>query len=105
MAKYASFDSWREELISTIRRIRAEKASAESLAAEWRSKAEDFQSRMSALQEKLSIPIWAELDSGATVSVGTKVRYMLRVYECTAAHTKALTRLPTNNAYWQEVAD
>lgn len=98
MGNYTNYESWKESIVAGIRQLRSDKTIAESRAAQ-------FESRIAALQEKLSMPIWAELESGSTVRIGTKVRYMLRVYECIAEHTKALTRLPTNGNYWQEVSD
>ncbi|MEG0766536.1 MAG: hypothetical protein RR482_02365 [Clostridia bacterium] len=105
MAKYTGFENWRNSLLAAVQKLRADKTAAESAMSDWKSRAEEYGNRIIALQERLSMPVWAELDSGATVAVGTKVRYMLKVYECTTEHTKALTRLPSNGSCWREVAD
>ena len=56
--------------------------------------------------EKLrNMTLWAELDLGAAISVDTEVRYFFRTYRCIKAHTKAITRRPTDTAYWEEVPD
>jgi len=58
--------------------------------------------RIRALYDRLSnTTFWAELDSGVDVAVGTEVRYRGTYYVCIRAHTKGLTRLPTNRTYWE----
>lgn len=57
------------------------------------------------LRMKLAMPLWAELDSGASIAVGYECRYMLHEYRCITAHTKALTRRPTNTEYWESIPD
>lgn len=57
------------------------------------------------IQRLKSVTLWAELDSGASVAVGDEVRYMFKNYRCIKAHTKALTRRPTDTEYWEELAD
>lgn len=105
MAKYTGFDEWRSGLLAAIRKLHADKVTAESAAAELQSRVAEFQGRITALQARLDTPSWAEIESGATVSVGAKVRYFLKTYECIETHSKALTRPPTNSAYWREASD
>lgn len=57
-----------------------------------------LQSRVRQLQDAT---YWAELESGANIAVGDRVRYLGRWYVCTQAHTKALLRLPSNETYWR----
>ena len=55
------------------------------------------------IQRLKSMTLWAELDSGASIKVGDEVRYFFKTYHCIKAHTKALTRRPTDTEYWVEV--
>lgn len=64
---------------------------------------EEREERLAWLEHKLSLPIWAELDSGASVRAGDRVRFALHEYECIAAHTKTLARHPRNTEYWRQV--
>ena len=117
-------ESIRNASIQAIRRLRTEKSEAVSFraAAETaRKAAEDARDELrNQLAEKIAaltesntvadklrrladMTLWAELDSGKSIAVGTTVRYFGRIYECIVAHTKALTRLPTNNTCWAEV--
>ena len=57
------------------------------------------------IQKLKNMTLWAELDSGASIAVGTEVRYFLKTYKCIKAHAKALTRRPTDSEYWEELPD
>lgn len=57
------------------------------------------------LETSLSMTQWAELESGDTVNVDDEVRYMFKTYRCIKAHTKSLTRRPTNTEYWEEMTE
>lgn len=101
MANYAE----RKALIlSRIGAIKHERTEAINLAERLQERFAEAERVAESLRAELSIPIWAELDSGASIAVGDRVRYVLRVYECTTAHTKALTRRPTVDTYWREVS-
>lgn len=100
MARYAERKA---AILSRIGSIKAERTEAVTLLETFRQRVQDAESIADALRAELSITTWAELDSGASIAVGDRVRYVLKVYECTAAHTKALTRRPTVDTYWREV--
>lgn len=57
-------------------------------------------SLISALRDKLSVTAWAEDESGHSYAVGDKRRYLTNIYRCVKAHTKALTRRPTDGEFW-----
>lgn len=61
--------------------------------------------RIDALQSKLAVTHWGDDDSGHQYHVGDQRRYLLKIYQCIKAHTKALTRSPKDDEYWQEVAE
>lgn len=60
-----------------------------------------WQALIQRLENKLSIPIWAELELGASIQEGDTVRYMLQEYICIASHTKSLLCSPINTEYWK----
>jgi hypothetical protein len=91
-------------ILTRIGAIKTEKAEAVTLAERLQQRFAEAEQLATSLRAELSIAIWAELDSGASIAVGDRVRYMLKVYECTTAHTKALTRRPTVETYWREVS-
>ena len=65
-----------------------------------KARMEERESLIVRLQARLHMPVWAELDSGASIRAGETVRYALAEYTCILSHTKALTRRPTNPEYW-----
>lgn len=58
--------------------------------------------RIEQLEHRLALPVWAELDGGASLRTGDTVRYLLHEYVCILSHTKSLARRPTNTAYWKQ---
>lgn len=58
--------------------------------------------RVEQLEHRLALPVWAELDGGASLRTGDTVRYLLHEYVCILSHTKSLARRPTNTAYWEQ---
>lgn len=62
-----------------------------------------WQALIRELQDRLAIPIWAELELGAAIAAGDRVRYLLREFECIRAHEKSLLNSPANPIYWKEL--
>ena len=101
----------REQIIARIREIKADRTSliaqladSDGIRARLQQERDELRSSADRWRALAEMTLWAELDSGASIKVGDRVRYMLRTYECTADHTKALTRRPTVTEYWKEVS-
>ena len=89
LAKIAAIQADRTTLRERLQEKAQALAEVETMASRWKTLAE--------------MTLWAELDSGAAISEGQRVRYLMHTYECIQAHTKALTRRPTVEQYWKEM--
>ena len=100
----ANYRERKAAILARIGTIKAEHIEAVTIAEQLRQRFQEAEAQVEVFRQELSITIWAELDSGASIAVGDRVRYALRVYECTEAHTKAILRRPTVEAYWRLVS-
>ncbi len=91
----------RTELIRRAEALRAKLNEREAERAGLRQSLTAAQERLADL---LSTPAWAELDAGAEIAAGERVRYFARTYECVLPHAKSLTKRPGQNECWREVA-
>lgn len=72
-------------------------------AQQVRKHMDEREEKLKNLERRLSLPVWAELDSSASIRVGDMVRWGNREYECILAHTKSNARHPRNEDYWQQI--
>jgi len=70
-----------------------------------RQRMEEKEEKLRTLEHRLSLPVWAELESGVSVRVGDRVRWGNREYTCVIAHTKSNARHPRSGEYWQQIGD
>lgn len=70
-----------------------------------RKQMDEREEKLKKLERKLALPVWAELDSGASVRTGDLVRVGRHEYECILAHTKSNARHPRNGDYWRQIGE
>ena len=78
-----------------IEQLRQERAEAVSLL-------EAARQNMESWRQLAEMTNWWEIASGKAIKAGDRVRYALRTYVCIKDHTKALTRSPLDNQYWEQ---
>ncbi len=75
------------------------KVRTKEAAREWREAETGF---IAKLKAAVSMTHWLELETGAAVAAGMRVRYFRKTYVCIKAHEKSLLHTPLDTAYWQE---
>ncbi len=83
-------------------RVGALNATIAAKAAERATLAESLTALQARFQALSTLRIWAEAETGETIPLGERMRYLGHTYECILAHEKALTRRPSNPQYWKE---